>query len=75
MTMETKFDTQGEDSSPRVVVPVRLVIRTLSPNSPGQVKRELESWNREELHREVWACPLVRVATKYGISAVALGIS
>ncbi len=32
-----------------------------------------EFWNREELYAEVWEKPLVKVATKYGISAVALG--
>jgi len=33
----------------------------------------METWNREELYGEVWAQPLVRVAAKYGISAVGLG--
>jgi hypothetical protein len=32
-----------------------------------------EIWNREELYAEVWEKPLVRVAAKYDISAVALG--
>jgi hypothetical protein len=32
-----------------------------------------ETWNREVLHAEVWEQPLVKVAAKYGISAVALG--
>lgn len=32
-----------------------------------------EFWNREELYAEVWEKPLVKVAAKYGISAVALG--
>ena len=33
----------------------------------------METWNREELYNEVWEQPLVKTATKYGISAVALG--
>lgn len=33
----------------------------------------METWNREELYAEVWKQPLVKVAPKYGISAVALG--
>ena len=33
----------------------------------------METWNREELYAEVWEHPLVKVAPKYGISAVALG--
>jgi hypothetical protein len=33
----------------------------------------METWNREELYKEVWDQPLVRLAPKYGISAVALG--
>ena len=33
----------------------------------------METWNREELYAEVWEQPLVRIAPKYGISAVALG--
>lgn len=33
----------------------------------------METWNREELYAEVWEQPLVKVAPKYGISAVALG--
>ena len=32
-----------------------------------------EIWNREELYAEVWEKPLVKVAAKYDISAVALG--
>lgn len=32
-----------------------------------------EIWNREELYAEVWEMPLVKVAAKYDISAVALG--
>ena len=32
-----------------------------------------EIWNREELYSEIWEKPLVKVAAKYGISAVALG--
>lgn len=32
-----------------------------------------DTWNREELYEEVWESPLIKVATKYGISAVALG--
>jgi hypothetical protein len=30
------------------------------------------TWDREELYAEVWEKPLVKVAPKYGISAVAL---
>src|SRR5258708_21047107 len=33
----------------------------------------METWKREELYAEVWEQPLVKVAPKYGISAVALG--
>jgi hypothetical protein len=33
----------------------------------------METWNREELYAEVWEQPLIKVAPKYGISAVALG--
>ena len=33
----------------------------------------METWNREELYNEVWEQPLVKIASKYGISAVALG--
>jgi hypothetical protein len=33
----------------------------------------METWNRDQLYAEVWEQPLVRVAPKYGISAVALG--
>jgi hypothetical protein len=33
----------------------------------------METWNREELYAEVWEEPLVKIAPKYGISAVALG--
>jgi len=33
----------------------------------------METWNREELYGEVWEQSLVKVAPKYGISAVALG--
>jgi hypothetical protein len=32
-----------------------------------------ETWNREELYAEIWEKPLVKVAAKYNISAVALG--
>jgi hypothetical protein len=33
----------------------------------------METWNRDELYAEVWEQPLVKLAPKYGISAVALG--
>src|ERR1700735_3772352 len=33
----------------------------------------METWNRDELYAEVWEQPLVKLAVKYGISAVALG--
>lgn len=32
-----------------------------------------EIWNHEELYAELWENPLVKVAAKYNISAVALG--
>lgn len=32
-----------------------------------------ETWNREELYIEIWEQPLVKVAVKYNISAVAVG--
>jgi hypothetical protein len=40
-------------------------------NSPSE--DGMEVWNREELYREVWEQPQVKVASKYGISAVRLG--
>jgi hypothetical protein len=33
----------------------------------------METWNREELYNQIWEQPLVKTATKYGISAIALG--
>lgn len=33
----------------------------------------METWNREELYRQIWEEPLIKVAAKYGISAVMLG--
>jgi hypothetical protein len=33
----------------------------------------METWNREKLYAEVWDQPLVKVAPKYGISAMMLG--
>lgn len=33
----------------------------------------METWNREELYAEIWEQPLVKLAPKYGISAVAIG--
>jgi hypothetical protein len=33
----------------------------------------MEVWNREELYNEIWEQPLVKLAAKYGISAVMLG--
>jgi hypothetical protein len=33
----------------------------------------METWNREELYAEVWEKPLVKIAQKYGISAVMVG--
>jgi hypothetical protein len=33
----------------------------------------MEIWNREELYAEVWEQPLVKIAPKYEISAVAQG--
>jgi len=33
----------------------------------------METWNRDELYVEVWERPQVKVAAKYGISAVMLG--
>jgi hypothetical protein len=34
---------------------------------------ECALWNREALYAEVWETPMVKVASKYGISVVALG--
>jgi hypothetical protein len=34
---------------------------------------DMETWNREDLYAEIWEQPLVKLAPKYGISAVALG--
>jgi hypothetical protein len=39
----------------------------------GDPRQAMETWKREELYGEVWERPLVKVAPKYGISAVALG--
>src|SRR5579871_4087407 len=33
----------------------------------------METWNREELYRDVWEQPLTKLQTKYGISNVAIG--
>jgi hypothetical protein len=33
----------------------------------------METWDREQLYFEIWETPLVKLAVKYGISAVALG--
>ncbi len=33
----------------------------------------MEVWDREQLYNEIWESPLVKLAVKYGISAVALG--
>lgn len=33
----------------------------------------METWNREELYAEIWEKPMVKIANKYGISAVMLG--
>lgn len=33
----------------------------------------MEVWDREQLYNEIWESPLVKLAAKYGISAVALG--
>ena len=33
----------------------------------------MDTWDRDELYREVWDQPLTKLMTKYGISAVALG--
>ena len=32
-----------------------------------------EAWNREELYNEIWEEPMVKLAPKYGISAVMIG--
>ena len=33
----------------------------------------MESWNREELYKEIWEQPMLKLAPKYGISSVMLG--
>jgi hypothetical protein len=33
----------------------------------------METWDREQLYSEIWETPLIKLAVKYGISAVALG--
>src|ERR1700693_4273543 len=33
----------------------------------------METWNREELYTQIWDQPLIKLAAKYGISAVMLG--
>jgi hypothetical protein len=46
-----------------------------APHSHNASGRNIvsETWNREELYIEIWEKPLVKVAVKYNISAVALG--
>jgi hypothetical protein len=34
---------------------------------------EPETWNREELYKDVWEQPLTKLQTKYGVSNVAIG--
>jgi hypothetical protein len=53
--------------------PVRDRFDTFSWKFPkGDRHHVTETWNREELYKEVWDQPLVKLAPKYGISAVAL---
>ena len=33
----------------------------------------METWDREQLYSQIWEIPLIKLAVKYGISAVALG--
>jgi hypothetical protein len=33
----------------------------------------METWNREELYKEIWEQPMLKLAPKYGISSVMLG--
>src|ERR1700689_210185 len=33
----------------------------------------METWNREELYREIWEQPMLKLAPRYGISSVMLG--
>jgi hypothetical protein len=33
----------------------------------------METWNREELYKEIWTQPMLKLAPKYGISSVMLG--
>jgi hypothetical protein len=33
----------------------------------------MEVWNRDELYAAVWEEPLIKVAPKYGVSAVMIG--
>jgi hypothetical protein len=33
----------------------------------------MEMWDREQLYFEIWETPLIKLAVKHGISAVALG--
>ena len=33
----------------------------------------METWNREELYKDVWEQPLTKLQTKYGVSNVAIG--
>jgi hypothetical protein len=30
----------------------------------------METWNREELYKEIWEQPMLKLAHKYGISSV-----
>jgi hypothetical protein len=51
-----------------------VLIFFLGNPAKGDPRRAMETWKREELYAEVWEQPLVNVAPKYGISAVALGL-
>ncbi len=33
----------------------------------------MEAWDRDELYREIWQQPLLKLAPKYGISSLMLG--
>jgi hypothetical protein len=43
------------------------------PIQTGGVDFNIETWDREQLYFEIWETPLIKLALKYGISAVALG--
>jgi hypothetical protein len=63
-------EVEGHQES--VILPVCCVFASHF-HSLGGEQNVSEIWNREELYVEIWEKPLVKLAAKYNISAVALG--